>query len=138
MTSTPDSNRWMVTIYITSHLNPSLLLSLLPAMAGGHVCIQILHSTEGVITGLTPLHPAEEGPLLSRILATGSSMLSHGFLDPVLLCTMWTDENFIWHRLFRTMSDSCVLSQSLFCHVLPATLLTSKLCPLDAAFLVIS
>ena len=100
--------------------------------------IQILHPTKGMITGLTPLHPAEEGPLLSRILATGSCMLSHGFLDPILLYTMWTDENLIQHRLFGTMSDSCVLSQSLFHHVLPTTLLTSELGPLDAAFLVIS
>ena len=100
--------------------------------------IQILHPTEGMITGLTPLHPAEEGPLLSRILATGSSMLSHGLLDPVLLCTMWTDENLIWCRLFGTMSDSCVLIQSLFHHIPPTTLLASELGPLDAAFLVIS
>ena len=100
--------------------------------------IQILHPTEGMIMELTPLHPAEEGPLLSRILATGSSMLSHGFLDPVLLCTMWTDENLIWHKLFRTMSDSCMLSQSLFHHLLPTTLLTSELGTLDATFLVIS
>ena len=76
--------------------------------------VQILHPTEGMIMGLTPLHPAEERPLLGRILATGSSMLSHGFLDPVLLSTMWTDENLIWCRLTRTMSDSCMLSQSLF------------------------
>ena len=39
--------------------------------------IQILHSTEGMIAGLTPLHMAEERPLLSRILATGSNILSH-------------------------------------------------------------
>ena len=99
--------------------------------------IQILHSTEGVIMGLTPLHPAEERPLFSRILATGSSMLSHQPLDPKLFCTIWTDENLISHRLFRTMSDPCVLSQSLLCHILLTTLLTSELGPLDAAFLVI-
>ena len=100
--------------------------------------IQILHPTEGMVMGLTPLHLAEEGPLLSRILTTGSSMLSHGFLDPVLLCTMWTDENPIWCRLFGTMNDSCMLSQSLFHHILLTTLLASELGPLDAAFLVIS
>ena len=99
--------------------------------------IQILHPTEGMITGLTPLHLAEEGPLFSRILATGSSMLSHGLLDAKLFSTIWTNENLIWHRLFRTMSDSCMLSQSLLCHILPTTLLTDKLGPLDAAFLVI-
>ena len=100
--------------------------------------IQILHPTEGMITGLTPLYLAEERPLLSRILATGSSMLSHGLLDFVLLSTMWTDENLIWCRLIRTMSDSCMLSQSLFCCVLLTTLLTSELGPLDVTFLVIS
>ena len=46
-------------------------------MRGGHMGIQILHSTEGMIMGLIPLHTAEERPLFSRILATGSSMLSH-------------------------------------------------------------
>ena len=59
-------------------------------MTGGHMGIQILHPTEGMITGLTPLHMAEERPLFSSILATGSSMLSHGLLDPKLLCTIWT------------------------------------------------
>ena len=100
--------------------------------------VQVLHPTEGMITGLTPLHPAEERPLLGRILATGNSMLSHGFLDLVLLSTMWTDKNLIRCRLIRTMSDSCMLSQPLFCHIFPTTLLTSELGPLDAAFLVIS
>ena len=46
-------------------------------MTGGHMGIQILHSTEGMITGLTSLHVAQERPLFSRILATGSNMLSH-------------------------------------------------------------
>ena len=100
--------------------------------------IQILHPTEGMIMGLTPLHPAEERSLLGRILTTGSSMLSYGFLDLVLLSTMWTDENLIWCRLIRAMSDSCMLSQSLFHCILLTTLLTSELGPLDAAFLVIS
>ena len=100
--------------------------------------VQILHPTEGMIMGLTPLHPAEERPLLGRILATSSSMLSHGLLDPVLLSTMWTDKDLIWLRLFGTMSDSCMLSQPLFHHILLTTLLTSELGPLDAAFLVIS
>ena len=72
--------------------------------------IQILHPTKRMIKRLAPLYPAEERPLLGRILATGSSMLSHGLLDPVLLCTMWTDENVIWCRLFRTMSNPCMLS----------------------------
>ena len=116
----------------------NLLSSFFPAITGCHMGMQILHPTEGMIMGLTPLHLAEEGPLLIRILSTGSSMLSHGFLDLVLLCTMWTDENLIWHRLFRTMSDSCMMSQSLFHCILPTTLLTSELGPLDAAFLMIS
>ena len=106
-------------------------------MTGSHMGIQILHSTEGVIMGLTPLHLAEERPLFSRILATGSSMLSHGLLDPKPFCTIWADKDLIWHRLFRTMSDSCMLSQSLLHHILLTTLLTSELGPLDAAFLVI-
>ena len=81
--------------------------------------IQILHPTEGMIMGLTPLHPAEERPLFSMILATGSSMLSHGLLDAKLLCTIWTNENLIWCRLFRTMSDSCMLSRSLLLSHIP-------------------
>ena len=39
--------------------------------------IQILHSTEGMMAGLTPLHMGKERPLFSRILATGSDMLPH-------------------------------------------------------------
>ena len=46
-------------------------------MTGGHVGIQILHSTEGIIEGLAPLHMAKERPLFGRILATSSDMLSH-------------------------------------------------------------
>ena len=102
-----------------------------------HMGIQILHSTEGMVMGFTPLHPAEERPPFIRILATGSSMFSHGLLDPKPFCTIWTDEDLIWPRLFRTVSDSCMLSQSLLHHILPTTLLTSELEPLDAAFLVI-
>ena len=92
--------------------------------------IQILQPTKRMIMRLTPLHPAEERPLLSRILATGSSMLSHGLLDFVLLSTMLTGENHIWCRLIRTKGDSCMLSQSLLCHILLTTLLTSELGPL--------
>ena len=39
--------------------------------------IQIFHSTERMIVGLTPLHMAKERPLFSWILATSSDMLSH-------------------------------------------------------------
>ena len=31
-------------------------------MTGGHMGIQILHSTEGMIVGLIPLHTTEERP----------------------------------------------------------------------------
>ena len=98
--------------------------------------IQILHSTEGMMAGLTPLHTAKERPLFSRILATSSNMLSHQLFDPKLLCTKRTDEDLIRHRLFRTMSDPCMLSQSLLCSILLTTPLTNELRPLEAAFLV--
>ena len=39
--------------------------------------IQVLHSTEGMIAGLTPLNMAKERPLFSRILATSSDVLPH-------------------------------------------------------------
>ena len=71
--------------------------------------IQILHPTEGRIMALTHLHPAEERPLLGRILATGSSMLSHGLLDFLLLCTMWTDKNLLWCRLISDLIFSDTL-----------------------------
>ena len=125
----------MATTYVTSCLDNTLLTSFLPAMARGHMRVEILHLTKGVIFGLAPLHMTEKRPLLVRILAAGSSMLSHQLLNTILLPTVWTDEDLIRCRTLRTMGYSSVLSQPLFHGILPATLLASELGPLDAAFL---
>ena len=99
--------------------------------------IQILHPTEGMIMGITPSTWQKKGPLAGFWLQVVACSLMD-FLTPYCFAQMWTDENLIWHRLFRTMSDSCMLSQPLFHHILLTTLLASELGPLDAAFLVIS
>ena len=82
--------RWPVTLHlemnkitwhVTSHLD-SLLLMFFPAMTEGHMGIEILHPTEGMIMGLTPLHPAEERPLLAGFWLHVVVCSLMGFLTP--------------------------------------------------------
>ena len=107
-----------------------------PPMTGGHMGIQILHSTEGMIAGLTPLHMAKERPFSAGFWLQVVICSLIDFLTPNHFAQKRTDKDLIRCRLFRTRSDPCMLSQSLLCSILPTTLLTNELRPLDAAFLV--
>ena len=91
-------------------------------MTGGHMGIQILHSTEGMIDRTyTPPHGKGKAPFLAGFWLQVVICSLIDFLTPNLLCTKRTDEDLIRSRLFRTMSDPCMLSQSLLCSILTTT-----------------
>ena len=65
-------------------------------MYTSEVSIEVLQSTEGVVSLRTPWHPVVEGAFPVRVIWAHTGMLLHAFLDTKILTAVGAGEGLIW------------------------------------------
>ena len=100
------------------------------------VSIEVLHSTEGVVSLHIPWHLAVEGAFPFRVIQAHAGMLLHAFLDSKVLTAVGAGEGLIWFWSILTMGHFMVLPHPLSTGVALLTVRALDLLALDTSRLV--